>query len=659
MAKKSIICKNWPKYLLQWGVLAALIFFLSGLGVKLFGLEPSDPEKYCPFGGLQALATYISRASLPCSMSSLQILMGIAVATAVILFSKLFCAFICPIGTIEDLLKKLRSAIKLRAIVIKSGSIADKILRVVKYGLLFWIAYMTMTASELFCKNLDPYYAVATGFKGEITLWMSITTVSIVILLGLFIDRFWCKYICPLGAVSNTLKFWAWVVLLFGIWWALGLLGLNLPWVYLLAAFCLVGYLFEILCRRPKLHILSVVVDQDKCGRTCHSCMKNCPYGIDVPEEGARVNNVDCMLCGECVAACPTKALSIGVCKPHTCKFTKLLPALVAVVLVVAAFLVGRTFELPTISETWGLENVKSELVSVKIGPLKSVKCYSSSMNFKSKMERVPGVHGVKTYVGSHTVEISYDPTVTDEEKINKAVFTPSRTRVNSLESGLYDSLKVVTVRVEHMFDKMDLNYLGLQFRGTNKKIYGIESQYDCPVVVKLYVAPDEVIDEAFVKEVVNRKSLDMETANGIKKTPMSLEFVKLEKEISHIEINQYLRMMFSGYGTTFREKANNLANEPQFIYEIVDKNYEKPVIVNAMPYLASHLSEEEGIIGVALTLNAQMQPCIQIHFASISGEDVWNKITAETWNIHYTSGETKQEAARIKFNTPGVVIAK
>ena len=73
---------------------------------------------------------------------------------------------------------------------------------------------MTVTSSELFCKNLDPYYAVATGFKGEITLWMSLVTVGIVVLLGLVIDRFWCKYVCPLGAVSNTFKFWAWLLVL-------------------------------------------------------------------------------------------------------------------------------------------------------------------------------------------------------------------------------------------------------------------------------------------------------------------------------------------------------------------------------------------------------------------------------------------------------------
>ena len=56
MAKRSTIRGNWPKYLLQWGSLAALIFFFSGLYTLLFPkAEPADPERYCPFGGLEAL----------------------------------------------------------------------------------------------------------------------------------------------------------------------------------------------------------------------------------------------------------------------------------------------------------------------------------------------------------------------------------------------------------------------------------------------------------------------------------------------------------------------------------------------------------------------------------------------------------------------------
>ena len=54
MANRSTIIRNWPKYLLQWGVLVALIVFITGLVPSETAV---DPETYCPMGGLQALAT--------------------------------------------------------------------------------------------------------------------------------------------------------------------------------------------------------------------------------------------------------------------------------------------------------------------------------------------------------------------------------------------------------------------------------------------------------------------------------------------------------------------------------------------------------------------------------------------------------------------------
>lgn len=96
--------KNWQRYVLEWGILAALIVFIlvsHVIGGRI------NPDTYCPFGGIQAFANLISHGSLPCDMSSLQIVSGIALLVAVVLFSKLFCAYLCPLGTISDLCRKL------------------------------------------------------------------------------------------------------------------------------------------------------------------------------------------------------------------------------------------------------------------------------------------------------------------------------------------------------------------------------------------------------------------------------------------------------------------------------------------------------------------------------------------------------------------------
>ena len=173
--------KNWLKYLLQFGVLIALILTLT----KVFGNETADPEAYCPFGGLETLATYLTQGSLACSMTTVQIMMGVVLAIGVILFGKLFCGYICPMGLVDEMFVKLRRKLKIKLFVINNGRLADKLLRLVKYALLFWVFYMTLSSSELFCKNFDPYYAVATGFKGELTVWMSCISVGVLFLGGL------------------------------------------------------------------------------------------------------------------------------------------------------------------------------------------------------------------------------------------------------------------------------------------------------------------------------------------------------------------------------------------------------------------------------------------------------------------------------------------
>lgn len=663
---------NWPKNLLQWGSLAALVVFLSGLAAKVFTKMPApDPEAYCPMGGIQAFVTYLVRGSLPCSMSSLQILMGLALAAAVILFSKLFCAYLCPVGTIEDLLTKLRNKLKLISFRPRRGDFIDTLLRLVKYCLLFWIFYMTATASELFCKNLDPYYAVATGFKGEITLWMSIVTLALVILGGLFVDRFWCRYICPLGAASNTLKFWLPIALVVLIYVVLQALGVHINWFWLLAAICLVGYLLEVFKGDSRMQLLYVVKEENACTH-CGLCNKKCPMAVDVDRSGAKVTSVDCMLCGECVNACPTRALGVGRSRDLG-GFGKILPALLAVLLFALAIIIGNRFELPTIDVTWGIDEanpVKTE--TVKIENLKSVKCYGSSMAFKARMEKVRGVHGVKTYVGSHTVVIKYDPAVTTPEAIQEAVFVPSNFRVNSLDPKEYNELKYMTIRTEKMYDKMDLNYLGLQFRTTGKKIYGLESEYNCPLIVRVYMAPEEEADEDWFREVVNRKVLAMPVhGGGVKETPVDFEFVRLDKEVGTIAVADYLEMMFNGFSaeyngrypqgdtTVVRRRTEVYKDKPQSVYEIVEPGFEKPIMMRYMPYLSNHISREEGVIATYVKLNEDLLPSLQVRFAAPATADrIWELITMDTWTITYANGEVKEEPAKISFSKPGVVKA-
>ncbi len=664
MAKKSTIIKNWPKYLLQWGILTALIVFLTGI---IPSENPADPEAYCPMGGLQALATYLANNSLPCSMSMFQIAMGLVLAAAVILFSKLFCAFICPLGTVQDLLSKARNAMHLKGIRIANGSVLDKVLRIVKYVLVFWIFYMTMTSSELFCKNLDPYYAIATGFKGEITLWMSIVTICIIVLGGFFIDMFWCRYICPLGAISNSLKFWLWIGVLFGVYYVADVLGASIPWPYLLGAFCLVGYLLEILVAKPKLQVLHVIKDAGACNG-CGLCEKKCPYHINIKSFDSKINHVDCTLCGECVAACTTKALNVGVCKPTKSRVWNFIPAVLTVALVIFGLWAGGKLEIPTIDLKWDIEYVEedgsvtqlvdeSTLKTTTIEGLRSVTCYGSSMAYKAKLERINGVHGVKVFVKRHTADVLYNPAEVTPEQIQEAIYVPSKFEVNDLVPGSIDSLKVVTIRTEGMYDRMDINYLGLQMRQTDKKIYGLETEFACPLIVRVYMDPSENIEEDWFEDLVEMDVLQMPVHGGeTVEIEVDFKFVKMEDEVGSIASDEFIKRMFTPVDFASEARAERLKDEKQYIYEIADPEFDKPLFSRYVPYLYSHLSKEANVIGVYINLNKDLIPALQIRYARpVTADIIWEKMNAPKWQITYSNGNTEEIDAMMGFDTPGV----
>lgn len=630
MAKRSNIISNWPKYVLQWGVLVALILFLTGL---IPGETAADPEAFCPMGGLQAFATYLAQNSLPCSMSSLQVMMGLALVAAVVLFSKLFCGYLCPLGTVQDIIKRLRVKFRIKSVKIANGSVADKILRIIKYALLFIIFYMTVEESELFCKNLDPYYAVATGFQGEITLWMSIVSICVLVIGSLVVDMFWCRYLCPLGAISNSLKFWVWIGVLFGIYYAANVIGAGIPWAVLLGAFCIIGYLLEVFNARPKYQILHVLKNESACNN-CGLCQKMCPYHIDLRTfHNGKINHVDCTLCGECVAACANKALNVGIKENKVGKFRKVVPALLAVALTLFGIWAGGKIELPTIDMKWNTEDVASEnLQTTTFDNLRTLKCYGSAMTFKAKMEKVPGVHGVKVFVTRQSADILYNAEATSPEKIREAIYVPSRCKVQQLDPSVTTSLKTVVIRTEGMYEKGDLDNLGAMLKETGRKIYWLESEFACPLIVRVIMDAGENLDEDWFEEIVEKE----------------YDFVKMEDEVIRTNASEYISKSFKPFKVEIQSRIEKYGNWKQNWYEVSDLSFDN--IDSAMPFLSNYLTQQSSILGVYLELNADLVPTIRIRYVDPMTEDKIKELLArDTWTIS-NKGELKETKAKIAF---------
>jgi polyferredoxin len=309
-------------------------------------------------GGLQALSSYLVRGSLACSMTSVQIVMGIMLFVGVILISKLFCAFICPLGTIMEWLGKLGDKLGVRTTV---SGIADLVLRVIKYVLLFITFYFTVGASELFCKNYDPFFAAVSGYGHDVTTWMAVSATLLVVLGSVFIRMFWCKYICPLGAISNIFKFLITFAGVFGIYFIITYAGAEISWLWPLAITCILSYAFEVVYMKSKLFpAFKITRDEDACV-DCGLCSKKCPQAIDVASLKV-VKHVDCTLCGECLTACPKE----GALTINKKMKSSMIPAIITVLLVAFGIYLGSTMEVATIDEQWGTEQQMENAAVVK-----------------------------------------------------------------------------------------------------------------------------------------------------------------------------------------------------------------------------------------------------------------------------------------------------
>ena len=637
--------KNWFRHLIQWGTIIAIIIFLT----KIFGNESADPEAYCPFGGLQTLATYLVAGSMACSMTATQIMMGVILALGVILFSKLFCGYLCPLGWGTEYLAKLRKKLKVKEIIIKGGSIADRALRSVKYILLFWIFYMTVSSSELFCKNFDPYYAFGTGFQGELTMWMAMISIGLFIFGNFFVKMFWCKYLCPLGALSNIFKFAITFVALVAVYALFDVAGLSLSWVYLLAGASLLGWLWEIIFLESKVFpLLKVVRSTEKC-TDCGACAKKCPYSINVDKVDS-VKHVDCNLCGECISSCNFDALTFGGKKSF-----RWLPAILTILLFAFAIYLGSTVELATIDERWGDETKYEQLEKVRIEGLRSVKCFGSSKAFAAKLQKIPGVYGVATYVKHSYADVYYVPKEVTADVIREQIYVPSKFKINTppVEAKL---IKVITIYTDGMFDRMDPNYVGLQIRNTGKAYYGLETEYNCPLIVRIYMDINEPIDANFLKEMVEMKQLEMPVhGGGVNIIEVGYDFIGLEEGSDTITRREFLERQFDNFSVAFKTQEEWIGKN-EAVYEIVYPSLDKPIVTRNLPYLSNYLSQIAGFLGVQTLINDNEEYCFHITYSkdALDEDKIWEVLTKAKWNIKGRDGEISEVDAKVGFPDKG-----
>lgn len=581
---------------LQWVILLMLVYLL--IRPIIDRTYTADFEAYCPFGGLQAFSSFLTNNSLACSMTTTQIFMGFGLLVGIIFISKLFCSYICPIGTFTEWLGRLGKKFKVNKDI---KGWPDRLLRVVKYALLFVTFYFSVTSSELFCKTFDPYYAVFTGFSSDVVISYAAMALFLTIPGSFFIKQFWCKYACPLGAASNIFTYSYVFIGITAVYVLLVVvLKLSISWLWLLGALTLAGVLLETWkVKTTGFSIFRISRNADTC-TSCKLCDKACPMSIKVSTT-EKVKDIDCHLCGDCVASCPEKdTLNITGNRflPKKSDVVKgnrtmlWLPAAAVVLLVIAGMAFAERVHIPTISLKWGDAVQMKEAGVYEQAGLTSIKCFGSSMSFANHMKEMEGVLGVETFVSDHSVRVFYDKKVNNNEDIKRAIFTPVK-RLYKTPADKLSNIAVCEAAIDQFFDPNDAELLSIRFM-QHEGILSMQTLFGEPVHALIYYNP-AIITVAEIKSLIEEKKVSWEVEGDLNVARTSFKVASMEDK-AQLSLKQYLGTLYEPVSMTFN------SFEKYTVDQLVTIEYPfpqgaDPALTDMPWYLLSHLSNNKGIV--------------------------------------------------------------
>lgn len=170
----------------------------TGIGIPF--LSTASLHALCPFGGVVTLYQTITTGTFVHKIhESALVLMAIVFLLAA-LFGPVFCGWVCPLGSIQEWFGRLGKKIFGKRYNRFIPASLDRKLRYARYLVLAWVVYVTATTAILFFSDYDPYFALFNFWTGEAAAG-ALFILGITLAGSLFVERPWCKYACPLGAV--------------------------------------------------------------------------------------------------------------------------------------------------------------------------------------------------------------------------------------------------------------------------------------------------------------------------------------------------------------------------------------------------------------------------------------------------------------------------
>jgi predicted membrane-bound spermidine synthase len=175
-----------------WSRLATLCFNLLVGGIILNAQYSS--EQIATVLSLHAPAIGLSGAFLS--------VLGIPLL--VIIFGNIFCGYICPFGVMQELL----GYVVPRRFKPATGQIPVESIqkaRFVKYVVLFVLIMVFFVSRNRTTLAADPLIAAFSGSSAMYTVSVGLI-IAIALTGSIFYTRFWCRYLCPVGALLSLLN---------------------------------------------------------------------------------------------------------------------------------------------------------------------------------------------------------------------------------------------------------------------------------------------------------------------------------------------------------------------------------------------------------------------------------------------------------------------
>ena len=169
-------------------------------GGGLAFLPNASLHALCPFGGVVTIYQYATVGTFVQKIHESAFALMLIGFVLALVFGPVFCGWVCPLGTIQEWVGNWGRKLFHRRYNRFIPERLDAVLRYIRYLVLVWIIYVTAMSGQLIFANYDPYFALFNFWTGEVA-WSALAILSVTLLGALFVERPWCKYACPYGAV--------------------------------------------------------------------------------------------------------------------------------------------------------------------------------------------------------------------------------------------------------------------------------------------------------------------------------------------------------------------------------------------------------------------------------------------------------------------------